>query len=58
MLSNRIGITASGRGTGRGGRVGLYIRERAAALRGRGHFHVTSRGVGGIVVAAATSIGL
>ncbi|WP_020573132.1 SH3 domain-containing protein [Actinopolymorpha alba] len=55
MLSNGIGITAS-RGTRRGGPVGFSIRERAAALRGRGHVLLRNRAVGGTVVAAATTI--
>ena len=56
MMSNRIRITESGRGAGRGGRVGLRIRERAAALRGRGQRLVSNRRVGGVVLAAATAV--
>ncbi|MGW0231540.1 SH3 domain-containing protein [Actinopolymorpha singaporensis] len=54
-MSSRIRIAAIGRGTGRGGRVGLRIREYAAALRvpGLGRLRVGSRGRG-IVTAAAT----
>ncbi|MEQ7128680.1 SH3 domain-containing protein [Actinopolymorpha sp. B11F2] len=51
-MSNRIGITVGGRGTGRGGRFGLGISERAAALRARGHLLVRTRRVGPIVAAA------
>lgn len=56
MSSNPIGTTASDRGTDRGARVGRYIRERAAALRRRGHLNPGSRGVRGLVVAAATAV--
>ncbi|GAA5039274.1 SH3 domain-containing protein [Actinopolymorpha pittospori] len=52
MLSHRIGITASARRR----RLGVHIRERVAALRGRAHLQVTNRRVGGVVVAAASTI--
>ncbi|MGW5360945.1 SH3 domain-containing protein [Actinopolymorpha pittospori] len=51
MLSHRIGITASRRCR----QLGVYIRESAAALRGRGHLQVTNRRLGAVVVAAAST---